>query len=270
MTDTDTSETQITIAERFRMSTLLHNKGVVVLLPFATPHKAYKKWGVFHPATIPYAQDRRASSFDEMKDYIGFESVKFATKISHTVVATIPPKSTVCGHALEELLSLYTDPNNILAEIERIEHHEDSIASQVEAAFNAVPNANSVLVIWPYQMFHPEDQMVSGTAEYNAAFTFSHPMLNLRRDAIPEAIGVAVADETQENTVECKDVATLRDLDAMLKGSYTRVITSVEIFRDDFFAFRTEPEYPDLSMLLKRTLAGKRGILTNHNGHSFI
>lgn len=251
------------------MSELIHNKGLVVLLPFATPHTAYKKWGVFHPACHLSPRDRKSKEFDETKDYSGFDSVMFATRLSHTVVATIPPKTTVVGMMLEELLATYVDPNNILAEIERVEHAEDSIASQVEAAFNAVPSADKILVVWPYQIFNSEEPLPDHEPG-NYSFSFSHPMLNLRRDMIPEAIGISVVDESKEVQADLKDAVAIKDLDTLLKGSYTRILTSVEIRREDFDAHKGTPEYPDLVPLIKRTLAGKPGLLTNPNGHQFI
>jgi len=251
-------------------SLITNNNGSVVLLPFATPHLGvFKSCKVFHPAAHPSKPADSTEGLNETKDYSGYSSVKIASMISHTVIATIPSKSTVAGLVLDSLLGSFINTDNILAEVERIEVTDCSIASQVKVAFEAQTHAKSVVVVWPYQVFN-RNQAFSGNGV--ADFAYTHPMANIKRGSLAECVVVAQEGDglASENEIVCKDVLAYEAVDDLIKGHYTRVVSIVALRRDDFEAFVHSPEYPDLSKLLKKTLVGKRGVLVNPQESDFI
>jgi len=246
------------------------SKPQIVLLPFATPHSFFKKGGVFHPAALPMQVEKRPKDFNETVSYTSYSAVKLAGSISTMVVATIPSKTTVAGMALDQLLSGFIDPVNILAEVERIEHDGDSIASQVTAGFNAYQGIDKLVLIWPYQMFDHEKPMAF-TGEVTMGHT--HPMLSINKDHIPECVVFSVTDETEKDQTQCtvKNVMKLSDVDTMIKGSFTRVISVVDIMRDEWNVWQQTAQDPeDISEFLAKTLPGTQAGLVNPDGNQFI
>ncbi len=217
------------------------------------------------------SRKKKGNHFDETKDYVGYGSVKLASSLSHTVIATIPPKSTPAGMAIDALLSTFVNPENILSEVERVEYTDEdrSIAGQIKAALAAEPNATHVAVIWPYQTLNLEQPLMGGEGE--ATFAFTHPMIGGERLSITEGYGVVPEGSAGDTEITAKDVSLYAELDEFVRGPYTRMISLVEFSREDFEEWvATTTEYPKLEGLMKKTLAGKRGFIVNPQGNSFI
>jgi len=251
------------------MNSIVNEQNLIVLLPYATPHQNFKfPWGAYHPAAALYQKDQGATLINEATDYVAYSSVHVASCLSHTVVATIPSKTTISGMMLDHVLSTFVNPENILAEVERLECDETTIAGQIKAAFDFYQHATRVLVIWPYQVF-PNRNIIA--ADGDAKFAYSHPMLNVKPSKIPECVVVSavVASNGNGDDIECHDVQEYKELDTLLKGHYTRVLSMVELNRDEFFDFTSSPTYPNLTLLIKKTLVGKRGVMVGQ-GHQFI
>lgn len=242
---------------------------MIAIVPFNSRHPNFKHVGAFHPFTLPLkSNDKKVSVLDESKGYSARTAILLAGRLSPNIVATLPDKDYAWTYAAKELLATYCDPNNILAEVEKVYTSEESIAGQVKAAFEAFPGARSAVIIWPYQMFHDESP-INGPGE--ATFLFSHPNLNVKRFDVPECIVLSAEDQGGgEEEMTCKDAMLYSEVDEMLRGNYVRTLSMVEIERSAFEAFVAGPDYPNIVPFLRETLKGKRGVMANPNGHSFI
>jgi len=245
-------------------------KQTVALLPFLTPHKAFESCSVFHPAGLPAKQSRKADApFKESTDYTGYHSVKMAASFTHVIFATIPSVLTPAGATLKALLSTYVDSSNVLAEVECFdEEGPKTIMEQVERAFTVFDGYNSVTVVMPYQLINLTNPF---DGEGEATFAYSHGGLNYDRKMIPEGVGIYCKDENLKDAV-ATSVGYYNELDEIVKGNYTKMLSCVEIMRGDFelhLATAGEDKY-NLAKFLQKTLVGKRGVLVNPNGNAFI
>lgn len=242
----------------------------IVLLPLATPHTYFTKGGVFHAYCLPQQFNRKAKDLNQTTDYIGYSAVKFASKLSDQIVATIPPKTTVVGLMLDQLLDGFVDTNNILSQVERLEVDTDSIVSQVRATFAANSHEDKIVLIWPYQIFNAETPLASGDGGFVLGYT--HPNASINKPNVPEAICFDVAEATDESgEVVVKTVMKFSEVDEMLRGNFTRFLSLVEIERDDFNVFEaTAADKEDIFELIKKSITGKRAVLVNPQGNQFI
>jgi hypothetical protein len=165
---------------------------------------------------------------DSNEEYAGYETIKRATSISATVVATIPPVITPAGYSLQHLLSKFININNVVAEVFCVEHNEFSIVSQVKAAVQRYP-AESMTVMMPYQ--------VGVCSRYFVHDDVSVLLKNRSHSDKPaEGIVVSIAEDSLCDFV-VKDIAADTETDLLFNNIYGHRLDLIKFRQSDFINF---------------------------------
>lgn len=248
------------------------NRGKVgVVLPFNAPSPMLDEISskIFHPATLPISTDKRKSEFKFPNCFSGYSSIALGVKMGFDVTVMVSAEDTPATRMLRACVDNFVDPANPFADILVQQTKQQSIAGQLEDFFVSNEEYDSALVIWPYQIFHEDTNMF--LAHGDADFVYTHPLMKLDKSRVPECIAVAPRDINATSEMECANAISVGTVDSMLKGSFTRILTAVEVSQWDFMKFVATSVSPgDISLFLGEYLKSKRGILINPDSHTFI
>lgn len=249
-------------------------KKVGVVLPYNTPHEHMfdeLSSKLFHPATLLHGY-KSTPPFKLPYCFTGFGSIQVGVSLGFDVTVMIGNNGFPAETFLKACINFFIDPANPFANVSTQETPNTSIAGQVADFFADNEEYESALVIWPYQTFENEKALFhSDSNSYNADFVFSHPLMKVDKYRIPECIVVAPRDMMADKEMECANALSVGTVDDILRGSFTRALSMVEIDREPFEEFRKKSFTPDdISVFLGSYLRGKRGILIDPRTHQFI
>jgi hypothetical protein len=254
------------------------SKANMVLLPYATPHpRMGTKWSSFHPMAVPDFENSK-TEWDDLRGWSGYSSVYLASEIASQVMITIPSVSTPAGFTLSDVIKRFVNPRNIVADVftheSRSDDHGSSIVEQIHEAFRLNSDVCNLAVVMPYQFFnfkdHKAGEPITGL---DADFWYTHKHLRNARESIPECIGVApMVDDNDQGEIEARDAKLFATLDDTLKGPYSRNLSVFVLSRSDFDELVRNGSgiLPELETVVKKALAGKRGLGIPISSYSFI
>ena len=245
-----------------------------VVLPYNSPSVLFDELSskVFHPMALLNTPKRSTEEVYKFPHcFTGYGSVQIGVKYGLDVTVMVGDTGSAAENSLIECMDNFIDPQNPFAAITVQRTSSTTIADQLNDFFRENEEYDSAVVVWPYQHFVFSETGMFEERDNFIKFTFTHPLATLKRDRITECIVLAAKDVSSTSEIECSYASSVGTVDDILKGACTRVLSTVDVDREDFEEWRRLTSYPhDISMFLGVYLKGTTGTMLQCQSHTFI
>ena len=240
-----------------------------LFLPWNTPSSiiAESAAHLYHPMSLP-KQGKKTGIIKMPNGFIGAGAMSYGTTLGMNTVIVINPRDCLATHSLKECINHHVSIDDPFAEVEVVQSWQLDIAGQLDDVLIRT-DYTRILLLWPYQTLSLSK--VTKLPSKDVEFTYMHKNMSPKAKLlVSEAMAVSVVNN-EEDEVVCKNASSVGTIPDLIKASYSRLISSVYINREQWVAFRDSgADDISVSAFLAESLKGKSGCLADPNVFEWV
>jgi len=222
---------------------------------------------LYHPMSLP-KQERKTGIVKMPNGFCGAGSIGYGVKAGMDIVVTLSTEDNLATKSVIECINNYVSIDDPFADVQVVRSGETSIAGQLDDVFTGT-EYQRVLLLWPYQ--DVKIDKLNFNTDSNIKFFYSHKNGTPRAGkVVTEVVGISAKIE-EEDSILCKSAMSVGTIDEIVKGSFTRLVSSAYINREQWTAFQdSDADDRSVGAFLSESLKGETGALADPNVFGWI